>query len=412
MKQKNAGFTLVELVVVIAILGILAGVGTVAYSGYVKRAGQAADEALIEEVKYALTLGVYAGNYPAGDLGLVVLSGSGATAENCLEDADGNEIKAVDDMLEAAFGADWETALTLKSDLTGGAYADRSAVIGSVKDAGEKDYAESVPDSTFYTVGSTDDLMGEVTGVVSGFAEALAGLSKEPSDVLSKLWGSEFKAVTSGMNYATDETLTANLTVWAAANSVAGAADSTRESWIATWSDQESAGFSVTSGDAASGMVAPAVLYYAKLNALAKYADSKDSECSALELFNNSLDRLKAVETSQGFFDTLGTIEDNLKQAIPPRIVSEYYTSGQAETDAKAFVATMGALNSLEGSYVTQDNLSSLADTAFFSENPAVSELLTYFVRACGNAELLQSVDGAGYVIFAGVGENGEPIVG
>lgn len=410
MKQKNAGFTLVELVVVIAILGILAGVGTVAYSGYVKRAGQAADEALIEEVKYALTLGVYAGNYPAGDLGLVVLSGSGAAAENCLEDADGNEIKAVDDMLEAAFGADWETALTLKSDLTGGAYADYSAVIGSVKDAGEKDYAESVPDSTFYTVGSTDDLMGEVTGVVSGFAEALADLSTV--DVLTKLWGTEFKAVTSGMDYATNETLTANLTVWAAANSIAGAADSTREKWIATWSDQGSAGFSVASGDTASGMVAPAVLYYAKLNALAKYADSKDSECSALEVFNNSLGTLKNATDSSGFFDALGTIEKNLKREIPPGTVSEYYTSGQAETDAKAFVATMGALNSLEGSYVTQDNLSSLADTAFFSENPAVSELLTYFVRACGNAELLQSVDGAGYVIFAGVGENGEPIVG
>jgi len=45
--KKTEGFTLVELVVVIAILGILAGVGTVGYSGYVKKANLAADDTLL-----------------------------------------------------------------------------------------------------------------------------------------------------------------------------------------------------------------------------------------------------------------------------------------------------------------------------------------------------------------------------
>ena len=42
MFKKNGGFTLVELIVVIAILAILAGIAVPAYSGYIKKAEEAA----------------------------------------------------------------------------------------------------------------------------------------------------------------------------------------------------------------------------------------------------------------------------------------------------------------------------------------------------------------------------------
>ena len=52
--KENAGFTLVELIVVIAILAILAGVAVPAYSGYLKRANEAADSSVVSAVNTAI----------------------------------------------------------------------------------------------------------------------------------------------------------------------------------------------------------------------------------------------------------------------------------------------------------------------------------------------------------------------
>ena len=51
--KRNGGFTLVELIVVIAILAILAGVAVPAYTGYIKKAEEAADQQLLGTVNTA-----------------------------------------------------------------------------------------------------------------------------------------------------------------------------------------------------------------------------------------------------------------------------------------------------------------------------------------------------------------------
>ena len=51
---SKSGFTLIELIVVIAILGILAGIAVPAYSGYIKKANEAADLVQLDSIKTAV----------------------------------------------------------------------------------------------------------------------------------------------------------------------------------------------------------------------------------------------------------------------------------------------------------------------------------------------------------------------
>ena len=183
--RKEEGFTLIELIVTVAIIAVLSGVGVPAYSGYVEKANKGADQSLAGEVVHALSLHYYRNNGQGA--GYVALSTEGATADP--------EFGAP--AMVAAFGEGWENSLKLKYD----GWEIDNALLNSALDSSNPG---AVGNSTYLNSSNVPELLGNVQTVTAAAAGLLGTVAKTPTDYVNSLnsaLGSGYmdKAVSAGI---------------------------------------------------------------------------------------------------------------------------------------------------------------------------------------------------------------------
>lgn len=174
-RRANDGFTLVELIVVIAILAILGGVAVPAYSGYVTKANKQADITLVSEIENALALAGYAGTFAESKGGYIKLSTAGVNI---------NANPEIAQALIAVFGEGYADTLKLKYDRWGnnGLYNNLTP-----------QYAYAVKNSSYMTGNRVNKLLSDVeimTSMAGNLVTALqsgGGFTEETT--LSSLFG-------------------------------------------------------------------------------------------------------------------------------------------------------------------------------------------------------------------------------
>lgn len=179
--KQTAGFTLVELIVVIAILGILTAVAVPVYSGYVKKANLAADQTLVESINTAFAAACIENQKDISNLDFTPALEIG---EDGVLNVEASTLGGMNEDFSSYLGGEVKFKVVKDNEIT---FSDTThmfeidlekviVTIGGINISVSKQLAADLgAEHTFQTLGA-DGLLGKV-GTVSTIAESLLGLS-------------------------------------------------------------------------------------------------------------------------------------------------------------------------------------------------------------------------------------------
>ncbi len=329
--KNNKGFSLVELIVVIAIMAILASVAVIGVSVYVPKAQKAADEQMVADIQKAVDL--YSGlegdmTKYAGQSGYIVIKQNGGV------DIGGSTVdmdQMVNEAIVATFGEDYDDEL--KVSYKGWPSVFTNAEANAINSSS---YFGSHTNAQGQTVHNTKDLMQTVemlTGALKGYTN---GTSAEAN-----------KAVLD---------VAANMSDKSIVNT---------EAFIAWWKNLDSGlpsdGVQFNFPDGTD------VMDIAKTALAAQYAQYKgyvlSTNClECIATFNNadSFNHLNPdlpsdqaaqaalseiiVNTTNHVMGDLDNPEDGCSKC---QAAMAAYPNGNAENDAKAYIALLGQVNNM-----------------------------------------------------------------
>ncbi len=343
---KKAGFTLVELIVVIAVLAILAGTGTVAYAGYVKKANMAVDQQMMSDVKYALQLAL-ADPAAACNGGVGVVLSTHATAEvKSIDNTNGKpDIDFVEAALADAFGSDWANVLKLKyTGWEGNAAVNAQKYVQSSYNGNEEALLGQIGKLST----NLKDVLGNANVEGDGFKEYLNKLGIDPN--------------------ASDKTAAANAAVlYVAQKASAANAENVVTALASTNPDLETLAGELGAFGSAAAM-------YAYAEAYCQYYDKH---------YQDPVDRDKGEKTLLETFESY-PITDLRSVQLAFEKVNKYaggkggkkyadYAAGAGKTDVEAFLGAMNAVKDSESAF-----LDKLDQDTCYTDGDAASMLKGY----------------------------------